>query len=108
MRRTKDWCASSDSQNGVVLSANRTTRSVALTAAGDRYLVHCQSILDRLELAKAEAAGLCAKPVGRLRIGVDSTFDAHHLAWLIHSFQERYPEVTVQTSLVREFGRGFK
>lgn len=79
---------------------HRTTRSVALTAAGDRYLLHCRSILDRLELAESEAAGLCAKPVGALRIGVDSTFDAHHLARLIHSYQERYPEVTVQTSLL--------
>lgn len=78
----------------------RTTRSVALTAAGDRYLVHCKFILDRLELAEAEAAGLCAKPAGTLRIGVDPTFDAHHLAWLIHGYQARYPEVTVQTSLL--------
>ncbi|RDK02980.1 LysR family transcriptional regulator [Paraburkholderia lacunae] len=78
----------------------RTTRSVALTAAGDRYLVHSKFILDRLELAEAEAAGLCAKPVGTLRIGVDPTFDAHHLAWLINAYQARYPEVTVQTSLV--------
>ena len=79
---------------------SRTTRSVALTAAGDRYLAHCKFILDRLELAEAEAAGLCAKPIGTLRIGADPTFDAHHLAWLIHGYQARYPEVTIQTSLL--------
>jgi len=76
----------------------RTTRSVELTAAGDRYLAHCTSILDRLGQAEVEAAGLCARPVGVLHIGVDPTFDPYHLAWLIFGYQERYPDVTIETS----------
>lgn len=75
---------------------NRTTRTVGLTIAGEKYLVHCKCILDRLSLADAEAAGLNANLSGTIRIGVDPVFDRHHLIALISSYQERYPEVSVQ------------
>ncbi|TKC81245.1 LysR family transcriptional regulator [Trinickia terrae] len=83
---------------------NRTTRSVALTAAGERYLFHCKCILDRVELAETEAAGLCAKPIGTLSLGVAPSFDRHHLAWLISGYQEHYSEVSVQVALVPRSG----
>jgi DNA-binding transcriptional LysR family regulator len=78
---------------------NRTTRTVGLTVAGERYLAHCQAILARLELAEAEAAGLSAMPRGTLRIGIAPSFDRHHLVSLIASYQQRYEEVTVEATL---------
>lgn len=80
---------------------NRTTRSVALTTAGERYLVHCRSILVHLEQAEAEAAGLNAMPVGTLRIGVDPAFDRSHLISVVSDYRDQHPQVSVQVDLAQ-------
>ncbi|WP_345817824.1 LysR family transcriptional regulator (plasmid) [Paraburkholderia sp. PREW-6R] len=75
---------------------NRTTRYVALTSIGERYLAHCRSILERLRLAEAEAASLCAQPAGTLRVGISPLFDRHHLLSVISGYLERFPEISVE------------
>ncbi|MFM0669575.1 LysR family transcriptional regulator [Paraburkholderia sediminicola] len=81
---------------------NRTTRQVALTEAGERYLFHCEAILTRLAEAEAEALGLNSEPSGTLKIGVTASFDRHHLPHLISSYQERYPQVSVSVTLAQQ------
>ncbi|MFM0557863.1 LysR family transcriptional regulator [Paraburkholderia sediminicola] len=81
---------------------NRTTRQVALTEAGERYLFHCQVILTRLAEAEAEALGLNAQPSGTLKIGVTASFDRHHLPYLISSYRERFPQVSVNITLAEQ------
>jgi DNA-binding transcriptional LysR family regulator len=61
---------------------NRTTRRVALTEAGQRYLKHCREILTLVAAAEAEASDARAVAAGTLRI-----------------HQARYPEVTVDLTL---------
>ncbi|WP_221175140.1 LysR family transcriptional regulator, partial [Staphylococcus aureus] len=47
---------------------HRTTRRLALTEAGERYLERCRGILEDIEVAEAEAAGAHIRPCGRLRV----------------------------------------
>jgi DNA-binding transcriptional LysR family regulator len=81
---------------------HRTTRRVALTEAGERYLSHCEVILKHLEQAEAEALGVSAEPSGTLRIGVSASFDRHHLPGLISGYLERFPQVSVSVTLVQQ------
>ncbi|SOE75062.1 regulatory helix-turn-helix protein, lysR family [Burkholderia sp. OK233] len=47
---------------------NRTTRRIALTEAGERYLQRCRVITASVAEAEAEASNAHAKPVGTLRV----------------------------------------
>src|ERR1700739_1934483 len=47
---------------------NRTTRRIALTEAGKRYLQRCRVITASVAEAEAEASNAQAKPVGTLRV----------------------------------------
>lgn len=80
---------------------HRTTRRVALTEAGERYLSHCEVILKHLAQAEAEAFGTIAEPSGTLKIGVAASFDRYHLPGLISSYQERFPQVSVSVTLAQ-------
>jgi DNA-binding transcriptional LysR family regulator len=81
---------------------HRTTRRVALTEAGERYLSHCEVILKHLAQAEAEAFGTNAEPSGTLKVGVTASFDRHHLPGLISSYQERFPQVSVSVTLAQQ------
>jgi DNA-binding transcriptional LysR family regulator len=70
---------------------NRTTRRVALTEAGQRYLKHCREILTLVAAAEAEASDARDIPAGTLRIHAMSSIGQH--------YQARYPEVTVDLTL---------
>ncbi len=47
---------------------NRTTRQLNLTFAGERYLLHCQEMMQASERAEQAIANLRENPSGRLRI----------------------------------------
>jgi DNA-binding transcriptional LysR family regulator len=47
----------------------RVARGVTLTPAGEALLRHANAVLDRLEEARRELAGVPAAPLGRLRVG---------------------------------------
>src|SRR5260370_29648917 len=47
---------------------NRTTRRIALTEAGERYLQRCEQILAYVDQAEAEAGDAQAKPAGKLKM----------------------------------------
>ena len=46
----------------------RTTRKLALTDIGERYLRHCQAMLLEAEQAEETVASLTSEPRGRLRV----------------------------------------
>lgn len=74
---------------------NRTTRKVALTEAGERYLDHCQKILSHVDLAEAEAGDAQMSPAGTLRIHSMSSFGQHHIVPTLLRFRARYPSVKI-------------
>lgn len=78
---------------------NRTTRQLNLTFAGERYLVHCQEMLQASERADQAIERLRDKPGGRLRITSPAGIGATLLARCNTGFQERYPDVTLEVSV---------
>jgi DNA-binding transcriptional LysR family regulator len=78
---------------------NRTTRRIALTEAGERYLQRCYAITASIAEAEAEASNAHAKPVGTLRVHAMSSLGQNFVVPAAAAFQERYPAVTVDLTL---------
>jgi DNA-binding transcriptional LysR family regulator len=75
---------------------NRTTRSVALTQAGQAYAAQTRPLLAALEQADAQARAATALPQGRLRVQVPPSFAVHQLAKALPAFRSRCPGVTLE------------
>jgi len=80
---------------------NRTTRSIALTEAGERYLRRCTDILAYVEQAEAEAGQAVATPSGNLRVHSMTSFGQHYAVPMISRYRERYPSVRVELTLTQ-------
>lgn len=78
---------------------NRTTRRIALTEAGERYLNRCHAILASVLEAEAEASGAHEKPVGTLKVHAVASLGQNYVVPAIAAYQERYPAVTVDLTL---------
>lgn len=78
---------------------HRTTRRLALTEAGERYLQRCRVILAEVQEAAIEASGAHLTPRGRLRVHSITSLGTLQLAPLVARYCERYPEVTLELTL---------
>ncbi|RQR29795.1 LysR family transcriptional regulator [Burkholderia sp. Bp9143] len=78
---------------------NRTTRRVALTEAGERYLSRCEQILAGIDLAEAEAADAHARPAGRLRVHATPGFGQSYVLPAVLAYRQSYPNVLVELTL---------
>jgi DNA-binding transcriptional LysR family regulator len=78
---------------------NRTTRRIALTEAGERYLNRCLAILESVSDAELEASDAHARPAGTLRVHAMSSIGQNYVVPAVAAFQERYPAVTVDLVL---------
>src|SRR5580704_12584694 len=78
---------------------NRTTRRIALTEAGERYLQRCYAITASVAQAEAEASSAQAQPVGTLRVHAVSSLGQNYVVPAVAAYQERYPAVTVDLTL---------
>jgi DNA-binding transcriptional LysR family regulator len=78
---------------------NRTTRSVTLTQAGERYLEHVQRILIDVETAETVATLETAEPEGTIRVLCAPGFATHQLARHLPKFRERYPKLVVELTV---------
>jgi DNA-binding transcriptional LysR family regulator len=78
---------------------NRTTRQLNLTFAGERYLIHCQEMMQASERADLAIKRLRDNPSGRLRITSPAGIGATLLARCNVEFQQRYPDVTLEVSV---------
>lgn len=77
---------------GVQLIA-RTTRSISLTDAGERFEAHARAILDRLSDAVADMHGLSAQPRGHLRIAASHSYGSERVAPVLAKFLQQHPRV---------------
>src|SRR5579871_648395 len=73
----------------------RTTRSVGLTEAGERFLSRAKPAFEELVAASEVARGLGQRPAGLLRLTALRAV-MPHLLDLIASFCQTYPEVEVE------------
>jgi DNA-binding transcriptional LysR family regulator len=80
----------------------RTTRSVGLTEAGERFLSHAKPAFEDLVAASAVARGLGQRPAGLLRLSVPRAVLPILLEPLIASFCQAYPEVEVEIAASKE------
>lgn len=78
----------------------RSTRSLRLTDAGERFLADCRRIVMDLEDAEAAVGGVHAQPRGALAITAPSMFGRLHVAPLVLDFLERHPQVGARTLFV--------
>ena len=79
----------------------RTTRSVGLTEAGERFLARAKPAFEELVAASEVARGLGQRPAGLLRLSVPRAV-IPILLELIASFCEAYPEVEVELAASKE------
>ncbi|HEY3887855.1 MAG TPA: LysR family transcriptional regulator [Caulobacteraceae bacterium] len=78
---------------------NRTTRSVALTEAGERLLAEVQPILEGVDQALESVNAFRDKPMGTLRLAVTRPFATMLLAPLVQPFLAQYPAIRLEISV---------
>lgn len=74
----------------------RTTRSLSLTFAGERYLVHCKEMMEASARAQNSLAMLKASPSGRIRMAAPAGLAATLLATVIADFLALYQDVSIE------------
>jgi DNA-binding transcriptional LysR family regulator len=74
----------------------RTTRSVGLTEAGERFFLRAKPAFEELVAASEVARDLGQRPTGLLRLSVPRAVVPILLEPLIASFHQAYPEVEVE------------
>jgi DNA-binding transcriptional LysR family regulator len=82
------------------LLLSRTTRSVRLSEAGQRYLTDCRRILSEIEEAEDSAGGSNAAPVGHLTITASLLFGELFVMPLVVGYLDRYSGVSINALLV--------
>ncbi|AZE84730.1 Transcriptional regulator, LysR family [Pseudomonas orientalis] len=78
----------------------RTTRSLHLTEAGQRYLEDCRRILAELSEAEDAAAGSYSIPCGQLNVTAPVLFGELFVAPALGEYLDRFPQVNINALLV--------
>lgn len=79
---------------------HRTTRSVQLTEAGQRYLADCRRILSEIEEADQHAAGIHAAPSGTVSVTASVMFGRVILTPILLDLLDRYPDISASALFV--------
>lgn len=75
---------------------NRTTRRLALTEAGERYLERARRVLAELDEADALAATDNQAPRGTLSLLCPPAFASHQLMRHLPAFRDRFPDIHLE------------
>ena len=78
---------------------NRTTRSLALTQAGERYLERVQRILIDVEDAETIANLETAEPRGVVRVLASPAITVHQLTRHLPALRAQYPKLTIELTI---------
>ena len=96
--RISELIRSLEERLGVRL-VERTTRSVAATAAGERLLARLRPVLDDYQAALDSLNDFRAKPAGTLRLTVPPPAAEFLLAPVVTQFLKAYPEIKLDVSV---------
>lgn len=77
---------------------HRTTRTLSLTEAGERYLGGARTVLNAVDMAQAELLGTGGM-AGRLRVAAPLTFGESFVTDATRSFLKLYAEVEIELHL---------
>src|SRR5689334_3790250 len=80
----------------------RTTRSVGLTEAGERFISRAKPAFEELVAAGVAARELGQRPAGLLRLSVPRAVVPILLEPLLASFSQAYPEIEVEIAASKE------
>ena len=75
---------------------NRTTRRLAITAAGRTFHEYCQRALHELDEAEAEMLDYNQVPRGHLRVTAPTVLAVRHISPRLPEFMRRYPEISIE------------
>ena len=74
----------------------RSTRKVAITAAGDRFLHDARRLLSELEIAENAVSGAHREPQGTLSVTAPVIFGRLFVARIIREFIDQFPNVSAR------------
>src|ERR1700722_7681656 len=75
---------------------NRTTRSVALTEAGERLLADAQPVMDGMDKAIEAVNAFRDKPIGTLRLSMPRAVATTLVGPLLQQFLAKFPEIKLE------------
>lgn len=78
---------------------NRTTRKIAITEEGQRYLQRCRKIQYEIEQSELEISANQLAPTGKLKITAPVMYGAIYIAPLITKFLQKHEQVTIELIL---------
>ncbi|MFJ4288667.1 LysR family transcriptional regulator [Cupriavidus sp. NPDC089707] len=78
---------------------HRTTRRLALTADGERFLSHAEQLLATAELAAQSVGSSAEQPRGQLRVTMPASFGRQHVSPALPDFLAIYPDITLDLRL---------
>ncbi len=90
-----------ESQTGVKL-LNRSTRSIALTEAGNEYYQSCRIIAEQATLANQQMENLKNEPEGLLKITCPVNAGLQMLVPALNDFRRLYPKIELDVMLTDE------
>lgn len=72
----------------------RSTRSLTLTEAGERFLLEVRGGLSSIQRAVANLASAAGQPAGTLKVSMGVTFGRDYVVPMLGAFLQRYPAIT--------------
>ncbi|MBE9098843.1 LysR family transcriptional regulator [Vacuolonema iberomarrocanum] len=78
---------------------HRTTRSVSLTAEGERFYDGVKPLIEEMTALTTELTKSLSEPQGRLKISMGSAYGRIWGTWLMPMFLKTYPRISVELSL---------
>ena len=81
----------------------RTTRSVALTAAGQQLAAETELSFTRIAQSFTAVRDLASTPRGLVRVTAPVALGRQHMTGLIAGFLQRYPEIRIELDLTDRF-----
>jgi DNA-binding transcriptional LysR family regulator len=81
----------------------RNTRRLYLTDTGQAFFTRAKAILADLKDAEGAVNATALNPTGVLRITASLSFAMHHVAPLLRSYTERYPNVRVHVEAANRY-----
>jgi len=78
---------------------NRTTRSVALTEAGERLLIDAQPLLNGIDKAIEAVNSFRDKPIGALRLSMSRAAAVAMVGPLLPQFLAKFPEIKLEVNV---------
>lgn len=86
---------------------DRSTKHVALTAAGESLLPRARATIEAIDAARSSIAESAAGIRGRLRVGMFASLDLYDLPGMFGDFRARYPLVDLQLTAGPSGSTGF-